>query len=157
MDTAVLHTIIKNFFWLASALCWGILGCASPAQTSDSALLGTAKRVYTDVADIRGNPQEDLVRQDWPPESYKGVENVYLYSLPYLPYVFYDSFCVYLKECILLPTWLITGGTQFQDDADARVAYYGIYYRDVYRAFWPNENSQANYINMDEWPQEKRD
>lgn len=129
-----------------------VAGCSTSEKTSEPQLLQTAREIHEQVAELRGNPQEKMLRQDWPPLAYRVVEDAYIYTLPYIPYLVYNSMLIYTKESICLPVGLVIGGTPYQDQSDEWVARQSLRYQDGFNTFWPDENSHANCLNMDEWP-----
>jgi hypothetical protein len=136
-------------------LLWAswMIGCTlSPAsKVKESWLLEEAKVLHTEVLEQRENPHEKLYRRDWLPWYYEALEYGYLYSVPYFPYLFYNESLVYLREILLLPTWFVSGGTSYQDQADQEVIARHISYEEMFKMCWPREDAQANFVNMDRW------
>jgi hypothetical protein len=136
------------FVWLGM-----IIGCTTiPAPLVEkSQNLRQALTVFIAVSDYKNDYQNHTVRCDWLPWYYEGVERAYGCAVPYFPYVASNGILMYFKESIMLPTWVVTGGSRHQDEAEKLVRKHNYPYQQMYTACWPREHSHANVINMDAW------
>lgn len=133
--------------WLICLVC---LGCAVPPERTPESL-ESARALHERIMQARGNPPDHLLREDWPAGEFQHVENVYQYALPYFPFAFCNMALISAKEAVWFPTIPVTAGTKWQDDSDHWIAGHCLSYENTFRAFWPEADSEANYLNMDEF------
>lgn len=126
-------------------------GCASKTNHYKQDLaLEEKKSVYETVSHLRGNPQDKLMRTDWPPCHMKIIHDSYQYPVPYIPYVAYNGGLVYSKEIITAPLWALYPGSEPQDQTDHWVMRNTFNYPTLFREVWTKEHKKANYVNMEE-------
>lgn len=146
-----LKKIIVAVNWFLCVVC--IIGCTSAEKT---VTLTKAEKLYNQISLLRGNPQKNLMRSDWPAWYRQFPEGIYLYSVPYVPYAIYNSILVYLKEGITSPGWPILPYTSHMDQPDQWVTRASLTYQRTFVECWPYQNSQANLVNMDVWEQQNQ-
>lgn len=130
-----------------------MIGCtALPSSSVEKPKnLQYAQSLFSSVSIHRNDYQKRILRCDWLPWYHEGVERTYSCGVPYFPYFFYNGTLMYIKESVLLPTWPVTGGSRYQDDAENWVRQHNHPYQQMFSACWPREEDHANVINMDAW------